>query len=218
MNFFEDLKKLKRHCLLPICYARGNSSACMWNGRNTGHFSGCQISGTFELSIRDTEIKIFYTGKYPFPSITSVLLELDCHYLFSRYFIYWKMQLCRDCIYLQIEVNSGKTSLKKKVLVLYFQMGTIFFRVMFSQNHGIVEVGKNIWRTSGPTSMLMQSHLGQVAQGQVQTTSEYLHGWRPHNVPRPPVSVPSHLPSKKLFPDVQMDPPVFLSWFQLGEC
>lgn len=57
----------------------------------------------------ETDINIFYTGKYPLLSITSVLLELDSYYIFSRYFIYLKMQfLCGDLVYLQIEVNSGK--------------------------------------------------------------------------------------------------------------
>ena len=38
---------------------------------------------------------------------------------------------------------------------------------------------------------------------------EYLQGWRLHNLPGQPVPVLSHPHSKKVFPDVQTEPPVF---------
>jgi len=58
-------------------------------------------------------------------------------------------------------------------------------------------------------SLLKQGYLEPVAQGCVQTAFEYLQGWRLHNLSGQPVPVLGHPDSKKVFPDVQRQPPVF---------
>ena len=72
----------------------------------------------------------------------------------------------------------------------------------------MVEVGKDLWK-SHPTLLLKQGHLDQAAQDCVSTAFEYLQGWKLHNLSGQPVSVLSHPHSKKVFPDVQREPPVF---------
>ena len=78
-----------------------------------------------------------------------------------------------------------------------------------TQNHTMIEVGRNLWMSSGPTLLLKRRCLEQVAQDHVQTTFEYLQGWRLHNLPGQSVSVLGHPHSEKAFPDVQREPPVF---------
>lgn len=53
-----------------------------------------------------------------------------------------------------------------------------------SLNHRNVEAGKHLWRLFSPTALLKQSQLQQIAQDCVQLSSEYLHGWRLHNLSR----------------------------------
>ena len=48
-----------------------------------------------------------------------------------------------------------------------------------------------------------------LAQNHVQTAFEHLQGWRLDNLPGQPVPVLSHSHCKKVFPDVQREPPVF---------
>ena len=72
----------------------------------------------------------------------------------------------------------------------------------------MVEAGRDLWRSSGPTPLLKQGHLGQVASDHVQIAFEYLQGWRLHNLSGQPVPVLGHPHSKKVFPDVQREPPV----------
>ena len=75
--------------------------------------------------------------------------------------------------------------------------------------HRKLEVGRDLWRSSGPTPLLKQGHLELAAQDHVQMASEYLQGWRLHPLPGQPVPVLGHPHSKILFPDVQREPPVF---------
>ena len=44
-------------------------------------------------------------------------------------------------------------------------------------NHRMVEVGRDLWRSSGPNPLLKQGHLEPVAQDHVQMAFEYLQGW-----------------------------------------
>ncbi|KAK4828375.1 hypothetical protein QYF61_026113 [Mycteria americana] len=60
-----------------------------------------------------------------------------------------------------------------------------------------------------PTPLLKQGHLEPVAQDRVQTAFEYLQGWRLHKLPGQSVPLLSQPHSKKVFPDVQREPPVF---------
>lgn len=72
-----------------------------------------------------------------------------------------------------------------------------------------VEFGRDLWRSSCPTSLLKQGNQKLVAQGQVQEGFEYLQRGRLHNLHGQPVPGLSHLPSKKVFADGQVTPPVF---------
>ena len=76
-----------------------------------------------------------------------------------------------------------------------------------AQNHRIVEVGRDLWRSSGPTTLLKQGHLEQVVQDCVQTAFEYLQGL--HHLSGQPVPVLSLPHSEKVFSDAQREPPVF---------
>ena len=75
--------------------------------------------------------------------------------------------------------------------------------------HRLVEVGRDLWRSSGPTLQLKQGHLEPAAQDSVQTAFEFLQGGRLHNLSGQLVPVLGHLHSRKVFPDVQREPPVF---------
>lgn len=52
-----------------------------------------------------------------------------------------------------------------------------------SQNPGTVGVGKDLWTSSSPTSLLRQSHREQVAQEHTQVGFKYLQRQRLHNLP-----------------------------------
>ena len=73
----------------------------------------------------------------------------------------------------------------------------------------MVEVGRDLWRSFGPTPLLKQGHVEGVAQDCVQMAFEYLQGWRLHNLSGQPVPVLSHPHSEKVFPGVHREPPVF---------
>lgn len=45
----------------------------------------------------------------------------------------------------------------------------------------MVEVGRDLWRSSVSEPLLRQGHLGQVAQDHVKMAVEYLQWWRLHN-------------------------------------
>ena len=77
-----------------------------------------------------------------------------------------------------------------------------------SQNHRMVEVGGDLWRSFGPTPLLKQGHQEPLAQNHVQMTFAYVQGWRLHNLPEQPVPVLGHPHNEKVFPDVQREPPV----------
>ena len=68
-----------------------------------------------------------------------------------------------------------------------------------SRHHRLVEVGRDLWRSLCPTPLLKQGHLDTVAQDHVQMGSEYLQGWRLHNISGQPIPVLCHLHSKKVF-------------------
>lgn len=73
-----------------------------------------------------------------------------------------------------------------------------------SQNHRVVEVGRDIWKSSGPAPCLgrdTKSHLPRSMSRQLISISSQLSG---QSVPVLP-----HLHSGKLLPDVQTKPPVF---------
>jgi len=73
----------------------------------------------------------------------------------------------------------------------------------------MIEIGRDVWRSSSPANLLKQGHLEPVVQDCVQMASGYLNGWKPHNFPRQPVPMHSHRHRKEVFPDVQRERPVF---------
>lgn len=90
--------------------------------------------------------------------------------------------------------------------------------INFSQKCRLVEIGRDLWRVSGPTPLLKQGHTEQDAQDHVQAVSEYLQAWRRYSLSGQPVPLLSHLHSKELLLDVQTAYCVpacvhsFLSW------
>jgi len=77
------------------------------------------------------------------------------------------------------------------------------------QNHRTVEIGKDLWTLSGPTTMLKQGHLEPTAQDCIQAAFQYLQGWRLHKLSGQLMPVLGHSHNKEVFPKVQREPPVF---------
>uniref|UniRef100_A0A8B9P213 CUB and sushi domain-containing protein 3 n=1 Tax=Apteryx owenii TaxID=8824 RepID=A0A8B9P213_APTOW len=73
----------------------------------------------------------------------------------------------------------------------------------------MVEVGRDLWRSSSPTPLLKQGHLEHVAQDCIQAGFEYLQRRRLHHLSGQPVPVLCHPHSEKVFPHVQMEVSVF---------
>ena len=65
------------------------------------------------------------------------------------------------------------------------------------RNHSTVEVGRDLWRSSGPTPLRQEGHPEQVALDCVQSGVEYLQRRRLHNLSGQPVPVFDHPDSKK---------------------
>lgn len=66
--------------------------------------------------------------------------------------------------------------LKKKNL----KKSEFFFCI--SQNHQMVEVSRDLLRSSGPNTLLKQGHLEMVSKGYVQFGFEDLQWWRLHSL------------------------------------
>ena len=90
---------------------------------------------------------------------------------------------------------------------LYIKFSYLF-KQQSSQNHRMEWVGRDLWRSSSPNSLLEQDHLEQVAQDGIQAGFEYLQRRRLHNLSGQPVPVLGH-PQSKVFPHIQMELPVF---------
>lgn len=67
----------------------------------------------------------------------------------------------------------------------------------------MVEAGRYLWRSSGPTTLLKQGHLQLTVQDHVQITFECLQRGRLQNFPGQPLPVLSYPQSEKLFLDIQ---------------
>lgn len=75
----------------------------------------------------------------------------------------------------------------------------------------MLEVRSDLQRSSGPTNLLKQSHVILLAQGCVIMLFEYSNAWNLLSFSVQPVSMLSQPHSeKKVFLDVQTEPPVFL--------
>jgi len=78
-----------------------------------------------------------------------------------------------------------------------------------SQNHRIVDVGRDLCRIFCPAPLLKQDHLDPIAQYQVQTGFDYLQAWRLYKLFGQSVPVLGHSQIKKMSLDVQRKPPEF---------
>lgn len=61
------------------------------------------------------------------------------------------------------------------------------FSLSKSQDLRMVEVGKDFWRSPGPSPLLNQGHLDLVEQDCVQIVFRYPQEWRLHNLPGQPL-------------------------------
>jgi len=67
----------------------------------------------------------------------------------------------------------------------------------------MVQIRRDLWRSSGPTPLLKPGYLKHVAQDHVQIFSEYLQGGKLHSLLGQRVPVLGHLQSEKLLLSVQ---------------
>ena len=73
----------------------------------------------------------------------------------------------------------------------------------------MVEIGKEFWKSCGPTSLLKQGHLQPLVCDHVKAAFEYHQGQRLYNVSGQSMPVLSNQRSEEVFPDVQKEPLVF---------
>jgi len=73
----------------------------------------------------------------------------------------------------------------------------------------MLEVGRDLWRSSSPTPLLKRVHLQPVTQDCVQMGFEHVQGRRLHHLCGHPVPVLSNLHSEKMSADVQTEPYLF---------
>ncbi|PKU38985.1 hypothetical protein llap_10711 [Limosa lapponica baueri] len=74
----------------------------------------------------------------------------------------------------------------------------------------MVEVGRDLWRSSDPASLLKQGLLELFVQLHVEKAFDDLQGWRIHNLFGQTMPGLSHPHRKKVVPDVQREPSVVL--------
>jgi len=77
-----------------------------------------------------------------------------------------------------------------------------------SQNHRMVGVGRDLWRSSRPPPLPKQGLLQQAAQDLVQVGFEYLQRRRLHNPSGQPVPMLCHPQSKEVLPRGQVELPL----------
>jgi len=73
----------------------------------------------------------------------------------------------------------------------------------------MVDVGRDLWRSPGPTPLLKKGRLKPVAEDCIRMAFEHLQGGRLHNLPGQPVPVLAHHHSENMTPPVQREPPMF---------
>jgi len=89
--------------------------------------------------------------------------------------------------------------------------------ILFSQNHRIVGVGRDLCGSSSPTPLAKQGHLEQAAQDLVQAGLEYLQRRRLHSLPGQPVPRLHHPQREEVLPHVQLELPV-LQFVPIAPC
>ena len=112
-------------------------------------------------------------------------------------------------------IFSCRFLLPAKSFVLYFnELVQVWFLHLVDIKSMLTESQKGWgWKgpleVSGPTPLLKEGHLKLIAQDHVQMAFEHLQGVRLHNLSGQPVPVLCDPHSKKVFPHVQREPPVF---------
>ena len=88
---------------------------------------------------------------------------------------------------------------------------------VFSQNHRMSGVGRDLCGSSSPNPLPKQGHLQQAAQDLVQAGLEYLQRRRLRNLPGQPVPVCRHPQREEVLPHVQMELPM-LQFVPVAPC
>jgi len=70
-------------------------------------------------------------------------------------------------------------------------------------SHGMVEIGRGIWTSSGPSPQFKHGHPEQVTQDHVLTAFQCLQGWKLHNLSEQLLSVLSHPSPPEFFQILQ---------------
>jgi len=86
-----------------------------------------------------------------------------------------------------------------------------------SQNHRMVQVGRDLCGSSSPTPLTKQGHPEQAAQDCVQAGLEYLQRRRLHNLPGQPGSGLRHPQREEVLPPVQLELPL-LQFVPVAPC
>lgn len=55
--------------------------------------------------------------------------------------------------------------------------------IELAQNHGVDDIGRDLWMSSDPALLLKQGHLELVDQDSIQKTFKYVQGWKLQNLP-----------------------------------
>jgi len=90
-------------------------------------------------------------------------------------------------------------------------------RMETPQNHRMVGVGRDLWRSSTLTPLLQQVHLKQAAQDFVQAGYEYFQRRRLHNPSGQPIPLLLHPQSEEVLPHVQTELPM-LQFVPVAPC
>jgi len=88
---------------------------------------------------------------------------------------------------------------------------------LFSQNHRMAGVGRNLCGSSSPTSLPEQDHPEQAAQDCIQAGLEYLQKRRLHNLPGQPGPGLRHPQREEVLPHVQLELPL-LQFVPVAPC
>ena len=113
---------------------------------------------------------------------------------------------CENAIsYLQDYINSGFAyQFSKHKLLGWSFLTLICLMVKYrTQNHRMVQVGRDLSGSSSPTLLPKQGHLQWAAQDLVRVGLEYLQRRRSHNLPGQPVPVLRHPHREEILPHVQ---------------
>ena len=129
-------------------------------------------------------------------------MHVDINY--ESHFLKYSGCYSRNLNYFSVPCSCHKlpTKLEEKLISwtnILLNLIQVLIYYLFSQNHRMAEVGRELWRSSGPIPLLEQGNLEPVAQDRVQMAFELLQERRLYNLSGQPVVVLSHPHSKKCF-------------------